>query len=387
MLSVIDWLQANRTDWKFTVIAPPIGSLSKVLHERRLTVVPFSQTDPSGQRRPAADIEAELIEQLHPMQVDLLHANSLSMGRLTGRIAERISIPTSAHLRDIIKLSQSTIRDLNQNQRLIAVSEATRQFHLQQQIDPQRIEVIKNGVDLQKFAPRARTGRLHRELNLPESARLIATIGQIGLRKGHDQLAQIAPRIVDQIADVHFLFLGERTSQKAESVEFEAGLKRSFLENGIAARLHWLGFRHDVAGLMSEFDLLVHPAKQEPYGRVLLEATASGLPIVATNVGGTAEIIDDQRTGRVVPVDSPDQMCQAIIDTLQNDQLRTQFGQAARQKAESQFCVSAAAISLSKCWEEIIRDWRLHHSLSSKTAMTESESSGENPPHSPIKKD
>ena len=197
--------------------------------------------------------------------------NSLAMGRLLGALGDDVGVSRIAHLRDIIRLSQAAVDDLNRNDRLIAVSHATREFHVAQRLNAGQTTVIYNGVDCTTFQPRESTGALKRELGLPDDAFLILTVGQIGLRKGQDVLAEAAVNLdaVEQQPagrDLHYVVVGERNSAKPESVEFERNLTKRFEAAGMTDRLHLLGYRSDVARLMNEADLLAHPAHQEPAG-------------------------------------------------------------------------------------------------------------------------
>ena len=180
--------------------------------------------------------------------------------------------------------------------------------------------VSYNGVDLDQFAPRPATGYLHRELNLPNAARLVATIGQLGLRKATDVALAAALEIASEVPDVHWLIVGERTSGKQESLDFERRLHSIAAEAPLAGRVHFLGRRNDVHLLLNECVLLVHAARQEPLGRVLLEAAASGLPVVATDVGGTREIFPTPDDGAVlVPPDNRQALANAVLGLLQNE--------------------------------------------------------------------
>ena len=384
MLAAIDWLRDNDRRFEFIAIAPPVGRLADALRGAPIPLIAWTPFDSTGQRLSAGTVESSLLNTIDVVYPDLLHANSLSMGRLTGRLATRLTIPTTAHLRDIIKLSQAAAVDLGRNARLIAVSDATRQFHAAQGIDGNRICVVHNGLDLDQFQPRTATGRLHESLGLLSSAqanhgtqvrattepsaasayqsvasvfdrpRLIAMIGQIGLRKGQDILTAAAPMIVDRIPSAHFLIIGERSSQKPESLEFEQAIQRGFATSKLADHLHLLGHRDDIAVLLNEIDLLVHPANQEPFGRVLLEASASGVPIVATDVGGTSEIIVDGQTGILIPPRDPAALAAAVIDLLTDDGKARQFGEAARNLALHEFAISIAAHRLAITWTDIL---------------------------------
>ncbi|MEI8017090.1 MAG: glycosyltransferase family 4 protein [Schlesneria sp.] len=354
MLAVLDGLKANDSKIEFVAIGPGIGRLADALRERQIPLHDWSLNTPSGVRRPAEEIENSLCQLINSIKPDLVHANSLAMGRLLGRVASRLKMPTTGHLRDIIKLSVSAIADLNRNQKLAAVSEATRNFHVGQGLDGHRLVVVHNGIDLDQFQPRSPIGWLHAELGLNRKNSLVACIGQIGLRKGQDILAAAAPDIMKQAPNTHFLLIGERTSQKAESIEFEQTIRHRFDEAGLSNHLHLLGNREDVAEIMGEIDLLVHPANQEPFGRVLLEASAAGVPIVATNVGGTSEIVLDGVTGRLIPPKDPIALAESVIKSLTDKTESQHFRLAARKRAIHEFSINVAAQKLSAFWNEIL---------------------------------
>ncbi len=313
-------------DIRLTVLAPATGRLADALALRQLTHVPFSLHDDVGLRLPpmeAASLLAPVIDSVRP---DLLHGNSLSTGRITGLLSQQTGLTCTAHLRDIIGLSKTAISHLNGNRKLIAVSKATRDFHVEQGLDPHRVEVLYNGVDCQRFQPRPRDGRLRRELRLPDDAMIAVTIGQIGLRKGLDVLVEAAALNAESMPHLHYVVIGERYSSKPESVAFEERLHIRVQETGLANRFHWLGYRDDVPELLNECDLLIHPARQEPLGRVLLEASASGIPVIATDVGGTREIVQHRFSGLRIPAGDPPQLATTIQELADDRAFRQQLG-------------------------------------------------------------
>ena len=354
MLAALDQLRSRDCQFEFCAIGPSSGRLADALDRRGIPLTPWSPCNEAGGRRPSAEIEQSLVALIEMNRPDLVHANSLSMGRLLGRLASRLTIPITGHLRDIIKLSAAAIADLNRTDLLAAVSEATRAFHVGQGLDVNRVRVVRNGIDLDLFQPRNRTGWLSDELGVPRADTLIACIGQIGLRKGQDILAASVPAIVAQIPGAQFLLIGERTSQKAESVEFERAIHRRFSDAGLSQRLHLLGHRDDVGEILNEIDLLVHPVNQEPYGRVLLEASAVGVPIVATDVGGTAEIVIDGLTGKLVVARDPAALAQGVVTVLGNPETLQKFRENARRRAVEEFSIEAAALRLEAFWAEVL---------------------------------
>lgn len=336
MLSTLHALQ--QADFEVFLAAPPIGPLADAAGRLGATVVGCSTGD-------------ELTAVLDRVRPDLFHANSLSASRKSGPVVASVGIPSVGHLRDIIGLSRQAIADINCHRRLVAVSNATREFHVGQGIDAAKCSVIYNGVDLAAFEPRKATGYLHAELGIPVGTPLVATIGQIGLRKGVD-VALSAARLVP---GVHWLVVGERTSEKEESRQYEVRLHAMAGDANLVGRVHFLRTRTDVPALMSECALLVHAARQEPLGRVLLEAAACGLPVVATDVGGTREIFPSAAEGAVlVPPDDADALANAVNSLLCDRPRRSELGQAARRRAVSAFDVRQAAARLIDLYRNVL---------------------------------
>ncbi len=325
-----------------------------------------------------AELRCRLAEILGRHRPALLHANSLAMGRLSGPVAAEFPLPSLSHLRDIVTLSRQAIADLNCHTRLLAVSEATRQFHVAQGLAAEKTFVLYNGIDLQELRPHPPTGYLQRQLGLACDVPLIGTIGQISLRKGHDVLAAALAQLNDiarspvgnalrGVSYSHdssrtrnaaegvpyspkipfaWLVIGQRFSAKAESRQFEEQLHQA-AGGPLAGRVHFLGVRDDVPRILNELTLLVHPARQEPLGRVLLEAAAAGLAVVATNVGGTREIFPpESEAAWLVPPDDVRAMSAAIGRLLGDDTRRQQLAAKARRRVEKAFDLQRAVEGL-----------------------------------------
>jgi glycosyltransferase involved in cell wall biosynthesis len=322
------------------IAAPPIGPLADAIRERGVRLVAWCG-------------RAELPRVIAGVKPDLVHANSLSTARISGPVVSNLGLPSVGHIRDIVKLSAQAVADVNCHRRLVAVSRATLNFHVAQGIDAKKCLAIHNGVDLEEFAPRPATGYLHRELGLPADARLVAVIGQIGLRKGTDVALAAAQQVLANVPDVRWLVVGERTSDKAEAIELERQLHAAAGEPPLAGLVHFLGTRSDVPQILNECRLLVHAARQEPLGRVLLEAAACGLAVVATDAGGTREIFPAAAGAVLVPVDDAAAMATATIDLLRDDSRRESLARAGRRRAETAFNVATAAARLINKYSEI----------------------------------
>lgn len=346
LLAVIDALPDD--EFEFVLCAPPRGPFADELARRDLEHIPFDVRDESGQRLPRPASIVRLRAAMQSARPQLVHANSLAMGRLTG--AAELGLPSTAHLRDILNLSAAAIADLNRNRRLVAVSRRTRDHHVSQGLDAALVDVIYNGIDCRTFAPRPAADSLKQQLGLPQHTFLAATIGQIGLRKGIDVLAEAAVRHRDALPHVHYIVIGERHSSKDETVQLDRSLSAIFAAAGMAGRLHRLGRRNDVPQLLNEVDLLIHPARQEPFGRVLLEAAASGVPIVATDTGGTREMLPDESAAWLVPPNDATALAAAIREACLNQDARAQRSTNARDIIESRFAIADRAAELGRFW-------------------------------------
>jgi glycosyltransferase involved in cell wall biosynthesis len=334
-------------DFDVLVAAPPAGPLADILRAQGVSRVVWQTHDDGGQRFPLDRLREDLANLMRQMRPNLLHANSLSTARISGPVAAKVGDRSIGHLRDILKLAPQAVDDLNAHRRLLAVSRATRDYHVSQGIAAEKCVVKYNGVNLFEYCPRPRSGYLHRELASPPNTRFSAVIGQLGLRKGTDVALAAALRIAAQFPDLHWLIVGERTSNKDEAREFEELLRSIASEAPLVGRVHFLGNRTDVPLLLAECDLLVHAARQEPLGRILLEAAACGLAVIATDVGGTGEIFPaESRTAVLVPPDNHSALADAIQGALQDGPSRKQLGAAARQRAELAFDIRDAAVRL-----------------------------------------
>lgn len=352
MLSTLEFVLS--AGFLVTVACPSAGALADRLRRSGIRQVPFETRSSVGARYPQDECRRRLHEILVEQEPDLVHANSLSTARLSGPVVARLGLRSIGHLRDIVGLSRRAVEDLNEHRRILAVSEATRRYHLEQGIDENRTFVLHNGVQLERFHPGDDRRWLREQLGLHDSARLAVTIGQIGLRKGHDVLVNAAIRVSASLLHVHWLVVGERHSEKDESRRFEADVREA-AAGPLGGRMHLLGWREDVERIMRGADLLVHPARQEPLGRVLLEAAASGLPVVASDVGGTREIFPSDDEGAIlVPVGDAAALANGIVRVLTDDALRQSMAEATRRRAEAAFDVRQAASQLVEHYREVL---------------------------------
>jgi len=353
MLATLPGIQ--KQGFRISVVTGSTGPLVEELTDQGVRTLSFEFRDEHGRRFSQTTIRERLARLVENEAPDLVHANSVAMSRLLGPVMRNTGRPSLGHLRDIVKMSATAIADLSCHNRLVAVSQATREWFVKAGVPASKIFVTANGVDLHVFRPRAKTGYLHRQLRLPSDAWLIAAIGQIGLRKGLDIVLEAVQHVFMRHGNGHLIVVGERYSEKAESRRFADQLRCHAESEALRGRVHFLGYRDDVHLVLPELTLLVHAARQEPFGRVLLEGAAIGLPIIATRVGGTCEIFPPStHAALLVAPGNPVEISKAI-DQLLNDSARCRaMGHAARRRALENFGIAAATDSLGDHYRELV---------------------------------
>jgi glycosyltransferase involved in cell wall biosynthesis len=194
--------------------------------------------------------------------------------------------------------------------------------------------VIYNGIDTAEYDSLA--GRkaeirqkVRQSLGLSESARLVTLVGELNERKGQQHVIESAASILKTRPDTHFLFVGE-------------GDARSWIEEQLAGHkledtVFLLGFRKDVAEVITASDVLILPSRVEGFGYVLVEAMAAGLPVVATRVSSIVEVVKDGVTGFLHGVGENEAMAGHIIRLLADPELAASMGRAGRARVDKLF--------------------------------------------------
>lgn len=339
MLGVIRALRGD--EFHFHAFAPGSGRLWNALQECGVPCTAFERLrEPVGATGPA-ERTAEALAKL--VDADLIHGNSLSTAQFTGLAAGRIGIPAVSHVREIERLNPTRRRRIEANRYLVAVSNAVAEHLGKEGVPDDQIVTIHNGVDVDGLSRDRFTGTIRQELGIARTAPVIATIGQVSLRKATEVFLEATAALAPRYPDLHALVVGTRFSRKPESQRFEAALHERVAQEGLEDRVHFLGWRDDVPGILVDLDLLVHAARQEPLGRVLIEAAALGAPCVATAVGGTAEIIDDGVSGWLVPPNEAVALADKIGWALDRPAALQAAGTATRELAVARFAVEKCA--------------------------------------------
>ena len=194
---------------------------------------------------------------------------------------------------------------------VIAVSEENKQTLVDlYRLPARKITVVHNGADLAAYRDPA-PGTLRVELGLTPDQPLVIVLGRLAANKGQRFLVEAAPAILARFPTTHFAFAGNPEGRG----DIEARIRALNLE----AHFSLLGFRSDVVNLLRSSDVFVLPSLAEGFSLSIIEALAAGLPVVATRVGGAAEIVDEGRNGYLVPPADAPALGEAVIRALSLD--------------------------------------------------------------------
>lgn len=228
--------------------------------------------------------------------------------------------------------------------RVTAVSANVRDFCVSHiGLPAEKLVVIPNGVDLPE-GPLASSEAARAELGLPPDGPVIGAVTRLDPVKGMDFLIQA----LAAIDGTHLAVIGDGP----ERAPLEA-LAESL---GVDARVHWAGHRRDVLHLLPGFDLFVQPSLHEGMPNTVLEAMVAGLPVAATAVGGTPEVVVDGVTGLLVPPRDPGGLAEAIATLLHNPDLRRTMGQAGRQRVAEHFTVKRMVEQTEEMYEQLLTE-------------------------------
>lgn len=213
-----------------------------------------------------------------------------------------------------------------------------------------RVERICNGVDTQRFRPAVQRASIAGSPFADPAAVVIGTVGRLQTVKDQVSLVRAVAIARKQGVDgsaLRLLIAGDGPQRAEVESEIRAA--------GIAD-ITWLaGERSDVPEVMRAIDVFVLPSRAEGISNTILEAMASGLPVVATDVGGNAELVVAGQTGALVPAENPDAMAQALLRYTSDAALRQKHGASGRQRVEQNFSIDNMVTRYTQLYESLLR--------------------------------
>jgi len=276
------------------------------------------------------------------LRPDIVHTHTSKAG-FSGRIAARLArVPVVVHTfhghafsgyfsppvtRALLALERTLSRVTDS---VVTVSDTLKQQLVTLRVAPrEKIEVIELGLDLDPFlSVSSRSGMLRREIGAAEET-LVGIVGRLVPIKDHRTFLEAAALISRRRPDVRFVIVGDG--------ELRATLETHARELDLAKRVHFVGWKAELAPVYADLDVVVLSSRNEGTPVSLIEAAAAGRPVVATRVGGVPDVIEDGVSGRLVPPGDPASLARAIEELLDAPQQARLFAAEGRERVRRRF--------------------------------------------------
>jgi glycosyltransferase involved in cell wall biosynthesis len=235
--------------------------------------------------------------------------------------------------------------------RLIAVSRSIERKIASEGRVGAPVELIYNGVDLERYERQEPCCTLPEEYGIEPGAKLVGVVARLDPEKGHPTLLEAWPLVLHACPEAYLLIIGE--GQRRPELERQAAELR------VAHRVIFTGRRDDIPAVTAALDVAVLPSYREAQGLSILEAMALRRPVVASNVGGIPEMIEDGVSGLLVPPHDPPALANAIIRLLRDHPLADTLGRAGHDLVHDRFCVELMVKAVERIYDEGARSVRL----------------------------
>lgn len=215
-------------------------------------------------------------------------------------------------------------------------------------IPSRKLRLIENGIDTLRFNTISKSLEITRELGLTSEHVVLGSVGRLSPVKDQQTLIRAFHQAHRNRSNLRLILVGDG--------EERAALERLVAELGLQESVRLLGSRRDVRAILSTFDVFVSASISEGTSMTLLEAMASGKPVVATDVGGNGNVVIPGRTGLLVEPGEPEKLASAVLYIAANQRLRNEMGRNARRVVQDRFDVARMAREYEHLYDELIGD-------------------------------
>jgi glycosyltransferase involved in cell wall biosynthesis len=316
------------------------------------------------QRKFRGDVSAvvRLAGLIRRESIDLVHTHTINSnfyGRCAALLAGVPAVTTvhtdlQAVIRDDypLRITRAIVLDVNAfmnryASRLITVSETMRQTMLTWGIDPKEISVVYHGLDTNAVrAENFPVDEAKEQFGFSGQELIVGAAGRLVPVKNFEMFLQAARLLVDRKAQLRFLLIGDGPSRRL--------LERLAADLGVREKIVFSGYRKDFIQALSSLDICVITSRTESTSLVALQAMALKKPVIATRVASLPEIILDNQTGILVPLDDPVKLAESIERLAADAGLRETFGKAGRKWVEEKFDARRMAEQTWRIYEEVL---------------------------------
>ncbi|MGB9596698.1 MAG: glycosyltransferase family 4 protein [Candidatus Poribacteria bacterium] len=296
----------------------------------------------------------QLCNFLNKNKVEIVHCNNLRSALLIGPSAKLCRIPLIWHLR--IDEPFGIYQDIGfyLSNCIISAANALKETFSQNKRRHKKIITVYDGVDSEIFSPQVDGNKVRVEFCLGKNGEMtICMISSLTPRKGHIYLIKAAQKLIKQGYRFKILIVGGTSSYDDDNLYYEQ-LKQLISENKLNDYIIFTGRREDVSEILSASDIFVLPSLSEGFPISILEAMSAGLPVVATDVAGTAELVEDGITGILVPPKDPEAISKSLAKLLLDVNLAKKMGERGRERVKNFFSVERMVSEIENIYKRCL---------------------------------
>jgi len=235
---------------------------------------------------------------------------------------------------------------------IIANSDAIRErFRGKHGLTAKSLTII-NGVDVARFHPAVASAAVRQQYGFGSQHIVAGIVGRIAPIKGHHIFTEAAAMLLPSCPALRCLIIGAGLFPGEQ--EYEAQLRAAVAQQGLEDRIIFTGYQRDVRAYTAALDICVVPSDAEPCGRVLFEAMAMAKPVIGTNTGGTPEVVEDGKTGLLIPPCDAKALAAALEHLMGDAELRRRMGAAGRRRVETHFTIEAHARRTEEAYARLL---------------------------------
>lgn len=322
--------------------------LSKKAEEAGIPVIAFPM-------RNEIDIFAiiYMVNLIHRDKFDIIHCHTMRdhvLGSLAGKYSGKSVVVRTQHIHFpenpsfMAKLTYTKWTD-----KIICNSEYIRKNLEESGIDPGLLEVVHNGIDFERF--KCNTGKepIYSDFGLKKGDIIVGSVGSLFKTKGHEYLVRAFSGVLEKYPESKLIIVGDGPERvNLELISEELGIKEQVI---------FTGFREDVPEIIRSFNVMVVPSIwEEPFGLVNVEAMYSGVPLVATDVGGIPEIVKNDFSGILVEPESEEAIKQAIFQIIGNKEYGSKILENAKKDVILRFSIDNTSKEVINIYQGLLAE-------------------------------
>ncbi len=351
LLTLVDQLRGSR--FRPVAILPGGGPMEPELTRRDIPYITLDLTRVArGGRVTSARLVVRIASWMRRQRVRLVHVNDPRYYRVTSVAARWLRVARICHVHLLPGTSELAWAFKIPPHAAITCSMAlkTQLIGALPSLPVDTWVALPNAIDVEAVTPPADLAALRERLGLDQKGFVVAIVGAVSERKGHRYFLEMAQQVSAQAGRAEFLVVGDDT----DGGRYRRAMEQYARELGVEGRVRFLGFRRDAPDWIAASDLVVLPSLHEGLPVSLMEAHACAKPVVATEVDGIPEIVEDGVTGFLVSPADTAALTKAVLALLSDEALRQRMGVAARARVERLFSARTYARRMERVYTRLL---------------------------------